>query len=738
MIGVMKITVVTILVSLSFASDVEAKDVSFRNDVMAVISKAGCNLGTCHAKAGGKGGFSLSLRGERPKDDFFTISRALRGRRINRTAPDQSLILLKATGQIPHEGRKRFDVGSVEYKTLRQWIADGARADAGGTAKLVSLVVTPGELVVREPETVIQIKAIANFSDGTTRDVTRLAVYELTDLMQVRVSPTGLAQRLAVGETTVIVRYLHLQRPVRLAFVPARKDFNWANPGVNNFIDMHVQAKLRKLRINPSLLVSDELFIRRLSLDLLGVIPTAEEVTKFTTDQTKDKRAKLIDAFLKRSEFADFWALKWSDILRNEEKVLDSIGVKVYHEWIRKSIADGKPMDQFARELIRARGSTYKNPPANFYRALRTTTGRAEATAQLFLGTRLQCAKCHNHPFEKWTQDDYYGFAALFGQIKYKIIKNKRRDKFDKNQFIGEQIVQINSGMQLKDPRNGKSVSPRFLGVAKGKVGKDRLSEAANWIASARNPLFAKVMVNRVWFHMMGRGIVDPIDDFRLTNPPVNPALLDALATHFVKHKFDLRQAVRVIANSRAYQTSSVPNTTNATDQRNFSRAILRRLTAEQMIDSISRAVGRPTRFNGFPDGTRAVQIPGVNKVYRDKKPSAGDRFLKLFGKPDRLLNCDCERSNETTLGQIFELTSGDAINALVKQHKSRIDALLAAKSDIAFSVDALFMASLSRHPTKKELAGMTKHVQQARDKRAAYEDVMWSLLNSKEFIFRR
>ncbi|PYI87433.1 MAG: hypothetical protein DME26_06190, partial [Verrucomicrobia bacterium] len=585
-----------------------SESISFRNDVMAVLSKAGCNAGACHGNANGKAGFKLSLRGEDGDLDFKALTRDMFGRRTEPADPDQSLILLKATMQLAHEGGQRFKKDSDEYRILQGWIAAGTPQDLVNAPALKRLEVSPADRIVIEPDEEVRVQVRAIFSDGSSRDVTKMAVYEAANGLA-KVSPDGLVTREGMGETTVLVRYLHAQVPVRLAFVPARPNFLWKNPASNNYIDEHIFAKLRTLRLNPSDLCADNDFIRRAYLDLLGLVPTAEEARAFVNDdgvvaadvrrrsltsprvddsashRRLQKRARLIDQLLERPEFADFWALKWGDLLRAEERLLDRKGIETFQRWIRQSIAEHKPLDQFARELIAARGSTYQNPPANFYRAIRDPVGRGEAVAQVFLGTRLQCAQCHNHPFDKWTQDDYYDWAGLFARVNYKVLENRRRDNNDGHEFKGEQIIYVANKGEVKNPRKGKPAEPRFLGqpqpVSEQLVGslappteptesavgrgyrraavqsdsdRDELDALAAWITSPDNPFFARAQVNRIWFHLMGRGIVDPIDDFRATNPASHPALLDALAADFVKHKFDLRHIIRLIMNSRTYQ----------------------------------------------------------------------------------------------------------------------------------------------------------------------------------------
>ncbi len=707
---------------------------------MAVLSKAGCNAGACHGNKNGKGGFKLSLRGQDPEWDLQALTRDLFARRVNSLEPDQSLMLLKPTTQIAHEGGLRFHTDSEEYEILRRWITEGMQDDPPTRPRLEKIAVTPLEQVLIEPAAQVQLKIEAIFSDGSRRDVRKLAVYEPANTLA-QITHDGLVNREADGETTILVRYLQAQAAVRLAFVPARPGFKWCATPARNYIDEQVFAKLRTVRVNPAELCTDNEFLRRAYLDLLGLLPTPEEARVFLADKDAGKRARLVDRLLERPEFADFWALKWSDLLRNEETVLDRKGVQAFHHWIRQSIAENKPLDQFVRELIAARGSTYLNPPANYYRANRDPVTRAEATAQLFLGTRLQCAQCHNHPYERWTQDDYYGWAGLFSRVQYKIIENRRTDKNDKHEFVGEQIVYQASEGEVINARNGKPAAPRFLGAATPEFDNeaDRLQELADWLTSPENPLFARAQANRIWFHLMGRGIVDPIDDFRATNPPTHPALLDALTADFVASKFDLRHLIRVIINSRTYQLSATPNDTNRDDEINYSRTIPRRLTAEQMLDAQNQVIGVPSHFNGYPAGMRASQLPGVKAVrQRDQKPSGGDQFLGVFGKPPRLLTCECERSNDTAMNQAFQLISGPEINELLTHPDNRLTRLLASGKPAKEIIEDLYWNALTRAPTATELSKAASYLEKTNDRRLALEDVAWGLLNAKEFVLRK
>lgn len=713
-----------------------ARPAAFRTDVMAVLSKAGCNAGACHGNATGKGGFKLSLRGQDPAGDWTALTREQSGRRVNLEEPAKSLIVLKAIGGIAHEGGTRFTAGSPEYAILLDWLQNGGQDSPPGAPTLRELTVSPKESILVEPATSAQLTVTARFTDGSQRDVSRFAVYEPNN-QGAKVTPEGLVTATQAGESTVLVRYLDKQAPVHFAFVPARPDFVWHEEPTANFIDEQIFRKLRTLRMNPSPLCSDEVFLRRVYLDLLGLIPTADEAKAFLADTAPGKRAALVDQLLERDEFADFWALKWSDLLKIEVRQLDQEGMRVFHDWIRASIKDHKPLDQFAREIVAARGSTFQNAPANWWRANRDPVTRAESTARVFLGTQLNCAQCHNHPFDRWTQDDYYNWAGVFSRIDYQLPADARTDKNDKHEFKGDQTVLIKASGFVLNPRTGEKATPRFLGGEKPKTGKDRdeLLALADWLAAS--PMFARTQVNRIWYHLLGRGLVDPVDDFRASNPASHPALLEALAKDFTTHGYDLRRVIRAIVASRTYQLSSEPNSTNAGDEINFSHTIVRRLSAEQLIDSASAAMATPLEITGFKTGTRLAQIPEGKKHYQ-RSASEVDRFAASFGKPPRLIASDCERSNEIALPQAFQLISGPLIQGLLTQRANRLGQLLDAATPPPALVEQLYWHTLSRAPSAPETTRAAAYFAAAPDPRAAAEDFAWALLNSKEFLFRR
>jgi len=713
-----------------------ADPVSFRTEVMGVLSRGGCNSGACHGNLNGKNGFKLSLRGEDADFDLITLTRNMNARRVNSHNPTASLLLTKATGSVPHEGGKRFAVGSREYEILRGWIAEGARDD-GDRAPRVRKLIVKDEHILFAPQRSVKINVEAEFNDGKRREVTHLSVFEPSNPI-VTISPDGTVEGFRDGETTVVVRYLHLQTPVRLAFVPERPGFVWKAPPAVNFIDGAIDVKLKRLRMNPSELCDDTTFVRRAYLDTLGRLPTPDEATKFLQTRESKKRDKLIDELLAHSEFADFWALKWADLLRIEEKTLDKKGVVIFHGWVRRSFNENKPLNEFARELVSGRGSSYSHPAANYYRALRDPYTRSEATAQVFLGIRLQCARCHNHPFDQWTQNDYHSLAAFFPRLQYRIVENNRKDKFDKHEFEGEQIVwQARSG-ELMHPVSGKPLAPRLLGATTPRLAEDadRLEVLADWIADPKNPFFARAQANRIWYHLMGRGLVEPNDDFRASNPAVNQPLLDELTRELREHQFDLRHLVRVIMQSRTYQLSSVPNDTNEEDEINFSHVIPRPLQAESLLDSLTQTIGVQSNYEGQRPGIRAIQVPGV-QTRRKGKPE-NERFLSLFGKPTRLLNCECERSSETTLSQALNLLTGPLLHDMLIAEDNRLGKLMESRRTDSEIIVELYRAALSRPPSEREAKRATELIGRRKDRRTGLEDMLWALVNSKEFLLRR
>lgn len=701
---------------------------SFRNEVMAVLSRAGCNMGTCHGNLNGKNGFRLSLRGDSAAFDFDSFSRDMQGRRINRHDPDQSLALLKATGQIAHEGGVRFSEDSVEYGLLRKWIADGAKPDPAGTLTIQELAVWPRERFLWHGAQEQQLVVRARANDGIWRDVTHLAVFDPSSEL-ITVSPSGLVRGHKSGEANVLVRYLNQRAPVQFAFVPPRPEFRWPNPSVNNFIDTHVHARLKSLLVEPSDLADDATFLRRVTLDVCGVLPTPDEARRFLTDPSPDKREKVIDQLLARPEYAELWAMKWSDLLRNEEKAVDAKGVRLFSEWLRQNFAKDVPLDRFVSELVMGMGSTYAKPQANYYRTNLEPTKAAETTAMLFMGVRVACAKCHNHPFDRWTQEDYYGLSAFFARVKTKMVDNKRRDKLDKHEMVGEMIVYLDKAGEVPHPFTNKPMAPRLPGglMPPIKGNDNRLAPLAAWMTAKENPFFARAMANRVWYHLMGRGIVDPPDDFRESNPASNEPLLAALAKELVDHDFSQKRLIRTILLSRAYQMSYRPKATNEEDL-NYSRVVPQRMQAELLLDAVSQVTQVPEPFAGHPLGTRAVQLPGV---------AGATVFLKAFGRPERLLACECERSGDATLQQALIMINNAGLTKKVEE-SPRVQRWLKTKASDKAIAEELYLAAFSRFPTEPEAAIVRRHLASTVDRRRGLEDLLWAAVNAKEFLLRR
>ncbi len=719
-----------------------ATPVSYRLDVAPLLSKAGCNMGPCHGNLSGKGGFRLSLRGDSPEFDWLALTHDAHGRRVDPARPEASLVLLKPTGGLPHEGGRRFAPDSPEATILRAWIAAGTPDDRDRAPALTRLSVWPTERLSAAPGRSQQLIVTAEFADGSRRDVTRAAAYDLSDPTAAVVSPEGRVVVQKPGELAVSVRYRDGRATSRLAFLPDRPDFAWPAIAARNRIDEALFARLRALRIRPSAPADDAVFLRRVYLDTIGVLPTPDEARAFLADPDPGKRDALIDRLLERPEFADFWALKWADLLRNEEKTMGPKGLWIFQRWLRDQIAADVPMDQFARALIRTQGSTWRNPASSFYRTNRDPQTCAETLGQVFLGVRLQCARCHNHPFDTWTQDDYYGLAAYFANVGRKSVNHDRKDSFDKHELTSDELV-YRTGTRppkLAHPRTGQLLDPKPPGGPAPTLAADdpdALDDLAEWL-TRDNRQFARAMANRVWFHLLGRGLVEPVDDFRDSNPPAHPELLEALTDEFVRGGLRLRPLVRLILRSQAYQLGATPDPTNADDESHFARAAVRLLPAEVLRDAILTALEAPDRLERAPVGARTVQAAGVNvEGVPGKRGQAGGGFLRTFGKPERLLTCECERSEATTLAQAFQLINGDLVRGALEAPGNRIGRLLATAAPDDVILDDLYLAALGRFPAPAERDGALAHLAGAADRRRGWEDVAWALINSKEFLLR-
>ena len=707
------------------------RDVSYRLDVAPLLAKAGCNAGACHGNLNGKGGFKLSLRGDDPLFDHSSITHDASARRASLADPRSSLIYKKPTGEIPHEGGLRFTRHSPEAFTLIAWLSKGAKDDAATAPTLTRLEVFPVERYLPAPGLTQQLVVTATFSDGKRRDVTRQSSYDVSDPTRVSISEDGRAQAKAPTETAIAVRYLGGRAVSRLAFLADRPNFVWRGPPSNLAIDRHVFAKLQSLKINPSDTANDAVFLRRAHLDAIGKLPTAPEARAFLSNTDPDKRLKLARKLVNRPEFADFWALKWADLLRNEEKSMGEKGVWVFQRWLRDAFAADLPLDEFVRRLITAQGSTWSNPPASFYRTNRDPQTLAESVGQVFLGVRLQCARCHNHPFDSWTQNDYYGLAAYFGNVRRKEVANARKDNLDKHEINGDVIVYLSGAPGAIQPRSGAMMAPKPPGAPPPAPALNEHADAredlARWLTQG-NRQFARNMANRVWFHLLGRGIVDPVDDFRESNPPCNPPLLESLTDALINGGYRLRPLVELIMSSQTYQLAATPNETNASDEANFARASVRLLPAEVLLDALGQALEKPDIFSHAPRTTVASQLPSVQ---------LDSPFLKIFGKPDRLLTCECERSEATTLAQAFQLINGEAVRSKIEAPDNRLGRLLASAATDEAVLEDLTLASLSRLPAESEKSEFLRFLRSANDRRRAWEDVAWAIVNSKEFLLR-
>jgi len=695
------------------------EQVSFQYGTLVALSKQGCNQGACHGSPSGKGGFRLSLRAYDPAVDTETLVREAFNRRTDVYEPEMSLLLRKPLMEVAHGGGQRLKKSDPSYTLLRDWIDQGCKLDAAEAPTCVKVEVFPRQRIFRRPAHTQQMLVLAHFSDGSVQDVTELACYSSSDEGVATVDNSGYVVASDRGEAAILVRYLEKMETSSLVFLRDIEGFEWNNPPENNFVDHDMFEKLRQLQILPSDLCTEEEFLRRVYLDAIGVLPTVAEAQAFLSDQAPDKRAKLIDALLERPEYAEFWAMKWADLLRLRNNKVTPAGVYKFHHWLVSALRDNMPADRFARELLTADGSTFANPAANFYRTAADANDCTETTSQLFLGIRIQCAKCHNHPFERWTQDNYYGIGAFFNRVQKK-----------PGSSPDELIVFVSRSGEVTQPRTGKQVKPwlPLKGDADSPGEDDRREALAAWLTSPDNPFFAKVEVNRMWGHLMGRGIVEPVDDFRDSNPPSSAPLLDHLAKDFVAHGFDRKHTLRTILNSRIYQLSSRKNDFNRNDTRYFSHATTRLLGAEQLLDAICRVTNVEEKYAGLPSGTRATQLPS---------PDVDNYFLKVFGQPARETACQCERSSDSNLSQALQMINGPLVHTKVRDDKNRLRTMAAATKTDSDIVTELYLAALSRPPSEAELSAATKHVSAGADRMQGLEDVCWALLNANEFLFQ-
>lgn len=715
-----------------------SQPVYFNTDVVPLLTKLGCNAGGCHGKATGQNGFKLSLLGFEPDLDFDAIVLEARGRRLLPAAPQQSLLLLKATGTVAHGGGKRLEVGSEDYQVLLRWIENGSPPASASDPILQKITVEPERGIFRVDRRQQPLRVIAHFSGGTARDVTRQAVYQANEPDLAEVSDTGIVQvKDRSGLFAVMVRYAEQmavfygtvphtnQEPATRAVLDA-----WEKTNARSYVDRHLAAQWKRLGITPSGAAGDGEFIRRASLDICGTLPTVDEVKAYVSDSRLDRQARLIDRLLERPEYASYFALKWGDILRNRGRGYSTsrqrAGTALFAGWLRDSVAANMPYDRFVSEILTASGSQETSPPTVWYRSVRNTQDYVESVAQAFLGIRIQCAQCHHHPAERWSQADYYQLAAVFSRVG-------RKGGFADAEVPTSETIYLADEGQIVHPRTGQVMRPRPPGHAEFKLGRydDPRRSLARWMTAPDNPFFARTMANRMWGHFMGRGIIHPIDDARSTNPPSNPELLDALAKDFVSHGYDVKHLIRVICNSAAYSLSSVPNENNRDDGQSFARYYPRRLPAEVLLDAFGQVLEAPTTFRGvggdFPRGTRAIDLPD------EAVPS---HFLDVFGRPARNSACECERVDAPALGQTLELVSSAEIQDKLTSDKGYVARLASNKRSHAENVREMFLRVFGRLPRPREHVVATGFLESQMDRKEAYGNLLWSLLATNEFLF--
>jgi hypothetical protein len=691
--------------------------ISFKLDVMPVFMKAGCNVGSCHGSARGKDGFRLSLFGFDPDGDYQRLTRELSGRRINLAIPEESLLIQKALGKVPHTGGKRFEAGCEMYQTLMRWLNAGAVPDPGEVPKVVAVEIYPKGAVLDGKGATQRLSVRAKYADGTDRDVTSLAYYMTNNDVSAAVAQEGEVTAGARGEAFIMARFSTHTVGSQFIVLPKGLKFEFPKVAENNYIDTHVHNKLKKLRIQPSPVCGDEEFLRRVTIDVTGTLPTVEEFNRFMKDTSPDKRTKVVDDLLTRKEFVEIWLMKWAELLQiRTNQNISTKSMLSYYTWLQNKIASNVPMDVMVQELLGSQGGTFANPATNYYQNETDTLKTAENVAQVFMGMRIQCSQCHNHPFDRWTMDDYYGFAAFFSQIGRKGSEDPR-----------ELIVFNSGGGEVSHPVGGRVMKPKFLGGETPNVaGKDRRQVLAKWLASPENPYFAKNLANIVWAHFLGRGIIQEVDDVRVSNPAVNAELLDEMGKKFTEYHYDFKRLVKDICSSQTYQLSTEVNPTNIDDHRNFAHAELRRMRAEVMLDCISQATDTKNKFPGLPVGARAVQVADGN---------TSTYFLTTFGRATRGTACSCEVRVEPNLSQALHLLNGDSSNSKIHEGKLVRRRLDEKKSPEAI-LDELYIRCLCRRPTAKEKSALVAVLAENSNKRQALEDTFWALLNSREFLF--
>ncbi len=697
---------------------------SFPGQIVPIFTKLACNGGGCHGKAAGQNGFKLSLLGFEPREDYEHLVNESRGRRVSPATPDHSLLLLKAINASPHGGGQRLDQDSHEYRLLRRWIAQGLPFGSGDEPTVTSIEIFPKQRRL-SPKVSQQLAVVANYSDGSVEDVTRAALYESNDPAMAEVTPSGLVSLgELVGDVAVMARYSGHVTVFR-ADIPLPGSENvWTRgngPEPRNVVDTFVFQKLESLGISPSPPCDDSTFLRRTTLDIVGRLPTLDESSEFLADQDAGKRDALVERLLASDQYAEFFAGKWNTILRNRRSGSGlQFATIAFYDWIRESLRQNKPYDDFVRELMTASGTVASNPPVVWFRQVPDTNQRIEDAAQLFLGQRIQCARCHHHPYEKWSQGDYTQMAAFFSTVSKKASDDPREPRF---------FARV-GGASAQHPKTKKSLQPAGLDADTLPIDAtdDPRTSLADWMVGPTNPFFARALVNRYWKHFMGRGLVEPEDDLRVTNPPSNPELLDGMAKSFIDSGYDLKALVRLIVQSKTYSLGSDALVDNLDDRRSYSRYYPKRLGAEALLDAVDHVTQSPTRFAGMPPGTRAVALPDTGFA---------SYFLDVFGQPDSSTACECERSQEANLAQSLHLLNSEELQKKLSGDSGRAAKMAADESrDDEAKVRELYLVALSRPPRDKELKDTLAYLAGKQNQREAYEDLVWTLINSKEFVF--
>ena len=713
---------------------------NFPNQVVPVLTKLGCNSGGCHGKLAGQNGFRLSLLGFEPDLDYATLVKEGRGRRVFPANPDASLFLQKATGKTAHGGGRKLDPDSDEYKVIRRWIAAGMPWGSETDPVVSKVTVFPDHRIMAR-QSRQQVAVYAHYSDGSVEDVTRRAQYDTNDPDTASVDAEGaIRTRELSGEAAIMVRYQGRVAVARVTVPVGLKSPEWSWAG-NTVVDVHTAKKWRELGLVPSALCTDEVFVRRIHLDITGTLPTPEQVTAFLADAAPNKRDILIDRLLETPAYAYYFAGKWADVLRVKRRNEPgrAAGTFAFHEWLREQVAGDTPYDTFARSILTADGDERRNPPTVWYKELEKADQFADDVSQVFLGQRLACAQCHHHPYEKWGQDDYWGMAAFFGRVGRKDIRLPSADNNQNNNRV--QVIYSKPSGAVTNKRTNKAADMRPLDGAIVPPGgsEDPRVVLADWMTNPKNPFFAKTVANRYWAHFMGRGIVDPLDDMRATNPPSNPALLDALADDLIANKMSLKALIRTICRSRTYQLAPEPNEWNKGDKQSYARHYPKRLSAEVLLDAVCQVTDSPTRFPGLPPDRNA---PGRAIMLPDE--SFTSYFLDVFGRPQRISACECERVTEANLAQALHLLNSEEIQSKIARVGGRAERLAKDPRPDAEKVDEIFVWAFARKPTPADKALALSIIDKAAakagpaGKKVAYEDLFWALLNTKEFGFNR